>query len=86
MWQLVDNVEPINSGTVREGMFRFTGDIPTSDRVLTSMGRLLDEELIARTPVDDHSTGCDWRTTDEGREVAAEIVETWADVFEEVDR
>ena len=81
-----DGVEPITSGTVREGMFRRTGDIPTSDRVLTSMGRLLDEGLLERTPLDDHATGYDWRTTDEGHEVASEIVETWADVLEGVDR
>lgn len=50
------------------------------------MNLLHDHGIIDRTPVDNHPQGCDWRTADDGREIAHAISETWTDVLGAADR
>ena len=77
-----DGVDRINSTTVIHRLFRWTGKIPSSDRVLRSMNRLEEFGIIEREPVDDHPTACHWTTTEEGRKFATAIAEAWLSVLE----
>lgn len=65
-----DDTERINSGTVREELHVLTGEIQTTQSVLTSMYRLLEADVIKRKELEEQSRGYDWRTTERGRRIA----------------
>lgn len=76
-----DSAVRINSGTVREELHALTGEIRTTQSVLTSMYRLLEAGVLERKELEERSRGYDWRTTERGRRIAEAFVGEWDHVL-----